>query len=76
MSSPFAGAEMMTFFAPPPSMCARAFAASVKSPVDSIDDVDAEILPRQFAGIALGEHLDRLRPSITSWSPSAPTSPA
>ncbi len=24
MSSPLAGAEMMTFFAPPPSMCLRA----------------------------------------------------
>ena len=36
MSSPLAGAEMMTFFAPPPSMCARALAASVKRPVDSM----------------------------------------
>src|SRR5918993_1170606 len=33
-SSFFAGAEMMTFLAPP-SMCALAFAASVKMPVDS-----------------------------------------
>src|SRR5437588_196095 len=34
MSSPFAGAEMITFFAPA-SMCARALLASVKRPVDS-----------------------------------------
>ena len=35
MSSPLAGAEMMTFFAPA-SMCALALSASVKRPVDSI----------------------------------------
>ncbi len=35
MSSPVAGAEMITFFAPPPSMCARALSAAVKKPVDS-----------------------------------------
>ena len=34
MSSFLAGAEMMTFLAPP-SMCALAFCASVKKPVDS-----------------------------------------
>jgi hypothetical protein len=34
-SSCFAGAEMMTFFAPP-STCARALVASVNRPVDSI----------------------------------------
>jgi hypothetical protein len=34
MSSPFAGAEMITFFAPP-SMCLRAPSALVNLPVDS-----------------------------------------
>ena len=35
MSSPLAGAEIITFLAPPLSMCARALAASVNRPVDS-----------------------------------------
>src|SRR5918998_23095 len=34
-SSPLAGAEMITFLAPPSSMCLRASAALVKKPVDS-----------------------------------------
>ena len=35
MSSPLAGAEMMTFFAPA-AMCPLAFSASVNRPVDSM----------------------------------------
>src|SRR5215212_7840270 len=34
-SSPVAGAEMMTFLAPPASTCLRASSALVKKPVDS-----------------------------------------
>jgi hypothetical protein len=36
MSSSLAGAEMMTFLAPPASTCLRASAALVKNPVDSM----------------------------------------
>jgi hypothetical protein len=41
-----AGAEMMTFLAPPPSMWARAFEASVNRPVDSM----TTSTPRSFQG--------------------------
>ena len=50
MSSPFAGAEMMTFFAPP-SMCLRRIGrASVKRPVDS----STMSTPRSFHGSFAG----------------------
>ena len=58
MSSPLAGAEIRTFFAPPPSMCARALAASVKRPVDSMTTSTPRSLPRQLARVALGEDRD------------------
>ena len=48
-SSFLAGAEMMTFFAPP-SMCALALSASVKKPVDSM----TTSAPRSFQGSAAG----------------------
>ena len=49
MSSPLAGALMMTFFAPP-LMCARALSASVKRPVDS----STRSTPRSFHGRLAG----------------------
>ncbi len=57
-SSFLAGAEMMTFLAPP-STCARALVASVKNPVDSITTSAPEIGPLQRRRVALGEGLDR-----------------
>ena len=59
MSSSLAGAEMMTFLAPA-STCSLALAASVKRPVDSMHDVDAEVAPRQLGRVALLEDLDGL----------------
>ena len=59
MSSPLAGAEMMTFFAPPVDV--RAGLVGVGEEAGRLDDdVDAEVLPRQRARVALGEHLDGL----------------
>ena len=49
MSSPLAGAEMITFFAPP-SMCFFASGALVKRPVDS----STMSTPRSFHGSAAG----------------------
>ena len=49
MSSPLAGAEMMTFFAPA-LMCAAALSASVKRPVDST----TTSIPRAPQGKAAG----------------------
>ena len=46
MSSPLAGAEMMTFFAPA-SMWPLAFSASVKRPVRLDDVIDPQLAPRQ-----------------------------
>ena len=57
MSSPLAGAEMMTFFAPPLSMCFDAFSRSVKRPVDSMTTSTPRSLHGRFAGSRLGEDL-------------------
>ena len=57
MSSPLAGAEMMTFFAPP-SMCLRAASAFGEASGGLEHDVDAEILPRQRRRVLLGEDSD------------------
>ena len=57
MSSPLAGAEMMTFFAPP-SMCLRAASAFGEASGGLEHDVDAEVLPRQRRRILLGEDSD------------------
>ncbi len=58
-SSSLAGAEMITFLAPP-STCLRPWSASVKMPVDSMTTSDAEVAPRQLGRVALGEDLERL----------------
>ena len=73
MSSPLAGALMMTFFAPA-SMWARAFSASVNRPVDSITMSTPEVAPRQLGGVLDLEDLDR-RPSMTTASSVWVTSP-
>ena len=57
MSSPFAGAEMITFFAPP-AMWPCAFVRVGEAARRLEHDVDAEVLPRQLRRILLGEHLD------------------
>ena len=57
MSSPLAGALMMTFRAPA-AMWALAFSALVKMPVDSSDDVDTELAPRQVGRVLLLEDPD------------------
>ena len=57
MSSPFAGALMMTFWAPA-AICALAFSASVKTPGALDDDVDAEVAPRQVGRVLLLEDPD------------------
>ena len=54
MSSPVAGAEMMTFLAPPASTCLRASAALVKKPVDSM----TMSTPRSSHGSAAGSRSD------------------
>jgi hypothetical protein len=56
MSSPEAGAEMMTFFAP----AARCLAASSRLVKKPVDDVDAEVAPGQVRRVAVGEDLERL----------------
>ena len=55
MSSPLAGAEMMTFFAP----AGDSGGVAVGEEAGQLDDhVGAEVAPGQHAGVALGEHLD------------------
>ena len=58
-SSPLAGAEMITFFAPP-CKCAAAFDASVKRPVDSI----TISMPKSAQGICAGS---RCESTLTVW---------
>src|SRR4051794_30924931 len=73
MSSSVAGAEMMTFFAPPSSTCLRASAALVKKPVDST----TTSTPRSPQGSAAGSRSERtfmVDPAILMPSPSAATS--
>jgi hypothetical protein len=77
-SSPEAGAEMMTFFAPPSSTCLRAWSALVKKPVDSI----TTSTPRSAQGSAPGSRSARILSSLPStaiplavvstWCPSGP----
>ena len=54
MSSFLAGAEMMTFLAPPEVMWARALLASVNRPVELDHDIHAHVGPLDGAGVALG----------------------
>src|SRR3954454_16926188 len=73
MSSSVAGAEMMTFLAPPASTCLRASAALVKNPVDST----TTSTPRSPHGRLAGSRSDStfiVLPAILMPSPSAPTS--
>ena len=57
MSSPLAGAEMMTFFAPAVEVLGGVVALGEEAGrLD--DDVDAEVAPRQRGGVALGEDLE------------------
>src|SRR5215218_8499222 len=73
MSSSVAGAEMMTFLAPPASTCFRASAAFVKKPVDST----TTSTPRSPHGRAAGSRSDStfmVFPAILMPSPSAATS--
>jgi hypothetical protein len=75
MSSSVAGAEMMTFLAPPASMCLRASAALVKKPVDST----TTSTPRSPQGRLAGSRSDitfMVLPPILMPSPSAATSSA
>ena len=57
MSSPFAGALMITFLAPA-SMWARAFVGVGEEAGRLEDDVDAEVAPRQRRRVLLLEDLD------------------
>ena len=58
-SSFFAGAEMMTFFAPAVDVRLRlGGVGEVAGRLD--DDVGAELAPRQGARVALGERLEAL----------------
>ena len=57
MSSPLAGALMMTFLAPA-SMCAPAFVGVGEDAGRLEDDVDAEVVPRQGRRVLLREDLD------------------
>src|SRR3982074_826726 len=71
MSSFVAGAEMMTFLAPPLSMWTFALAASVKRPVDSM----TMSIPRSFQGRLPGSFSAKTftrAPSTLSASPSPP----
>ena len=73
-SSPLAGAEMMTFFAPA-SMCALALSASVKRPVDSITYSTPRLRQGSSAGFLTARTL-MARPATLMVSPSAFTSSA
>ena len=59
MSSPVAGAEMMTFFTVP-FRCSLASSALVNLPVDSITTCTPSELQSSFAGLPFGEHADLL----------------
>src|SRR4028118_1147641 len=72
-SSPVAGAEMMTFFAPPLSTCLRASSALVKNPVDSTTTSTPRSPHGRFAG-SRSERTFIAVPPIVMPSPSAVTS--
>ena len=59
MSSSLAGAEMITFLAPP-AMCAFGRRAGDEAAGGLDHDVHAEVAPGQVGRVALGEDLDRL----------------
>ena len=68
-SSLEAGAEMMTFLAPP-SRCALALVASVKKPVDST----TTSTPRSFHGSSAGSFSARIfRVLSPTWMPPSTT---
>ena len=75
MSSFLAGAEMITFFAPPRSMWAFAFVASVKSPVDSITMSIPRSRQGRLPGSFSAKTFTRV-PSTLRASPSGLTFPA
>src|SRR3954451_8885653 len=62
-SSLDAGAEMITFFAPPESTCARALVASVKKPVDSTTTSTPRSAHFRWAG-------SRSAKVLTTWAPT------
>src|SRR5829696_7692835 len=73
MSSSVAGAEMMTFLAPPASTCLRASAALVKKPVDSTTTSTPRSAHGRLAG-SRSESTFILVPPMVMPSPSATTS--
>ncbi len=73
MSSPLAGAEITTFFAPP-TRWPLAFSASVKSPVDSITTSTPTDPQAILAGSRSANTL-MVRPSILTSLPTASTVP-
>ena len=58
MSSPLAGAEMMTFFAPAAVDVRAGFGGIGEETGRLDDDVDAQLLPRQLARVSLAEDVD------------------
>src|SRR3954453_8263540 len=72
-SSPVAGAEMITFLAPPASTCLRASSALVKKPVDSTTTSTPRPPHGRLAGSRSESTLMVLPPTLMP-SPSAPTS--
>ena len=75
MSSFFAGAEMMTFLAPPDVAWPRALVASVKSPVDSITRSTPMSAHLIFSRSRSAVTVTRL-PSTSRWPSLAATEPA
>ena len=75
MSSFFAGAEMMTFLAPPDVTWPRALVASVKSPVDSITRSTPMSAHLIFSRSRSAVTVTRL-PSTSRWPSLAATEPA
>ncbi len=57
-SGSVAGAETMTFEAPPFSMCWMTSGRLVYLPVDSMTTVDAQVLPGELADLFLGQDAD------------------
>ncbi len=73
-SSPLAGAEMMTFFAPPLVMWSSAIARSVKRPVDSTT-ISAPTLAHWMAPGSFSENTTTFLPSTSRFPSTARTSP-
>ena len=70
MSSFFAGAEMMTFFAPAVEVALGLLGVGEEAGGFD-DDIDAEFLPRERGGTFLDRETFDLWPSTTSMSSSA-----